>query len=48
MQHIPVANLFRKWYLFSQVIENKILSCLKDSDHVAIMFDESTDCTVTE
>jgi len=32
----------------SQVIENKILKNLKESDHVAIMFDESTDCTVTE
>lgn len=34
--------------VLSQVIENKILSCLKDSDHIAIMFDESTDCTITE
>jgi len=32
----------------SEVIENKILNKLKESDHIAIMFDESTDCTITE
>ena len=32
----------------SEVIENKILKNLKESDNIAIMFDESTDCTVTE
>ena len=32
----------------SEVIENKIVKSLQESDHVAIMFDESTDCTVTE
>jgi len=34
--------------ILSKVIENTILSCLNNSDHIAIMFDESTDCTVTE
>ena len=34
--------------ILSEVIENKILSCVNNSDHIAIMFDESTDCTVTE
>ena len=32
-------------FFLSEVIENKNL---KESDHIAIMFDESTDCTVTE
>ena len=34
--------------ILSEVIENKILRNLKESNHMAIMFDESTDCTVTE
>jgi len=34
--------------ILSEVIENTILSCLNNSDHIAIMFDESTDYTVTK
>ena len=34
--------------ILSEVIENRILRNLKESNHMAIMFDESTDCTITE
>lgn len=34
--------------VLSEVIENRILRNLKESNHVALMFDESTDCTITE
>ena len=31
-----------------EVMENTVLSFINNSEHIAIMFDESTDCTVTE
>ena len=34
--------------ILSEVIENRILRNLKESNHMAIMFDESTHCTITE
>ena len=34
--------------ILSEVMENTILSFINNSEHIAIMFDESTDCTVTE
>lgn len=35
-------------YALSDTIEDSMLTELKASDHIAIMFDETTDCTVTE
>jgi hypothetical protein len=35
-------------YILSEVIENDMLNELKDSEHFAIMFDESSDCTNIE
>lgn len=32
----------------SEVIESRILTEMKESDHFVLMFDETTDCTVTE
>ena len=32
----------------SEVIEKKILNRLRESDHFALMFDDITDCSVTE
>ena len=34
--------------ILSEVMQNTILSFINNSEHIAIMFDESTDCTVTE
>ena len=34
--------------ILSEVIKIRILRNLKESNHMAIMFDESTDCTITE
>ena len=34
--------------ILSEVMENTILSFINNSEYIAIMFDESTDCTVTE
>ena len=35
-------------FILSEVIEIKILRNMKESDHFALMFDETTDCSVTE
>ena len=35
-------------YCLSEVIETGILNSMKESKHVSIMFDETTDCTITE
>ena len=35
-------------YVLSEVIEMGILKEMKESDHFALMFDETTDCTMTE
>ena len=35
-------------FIMSEVIEKKILNRLRESDHFALMFDETTDCSVTE
>lgn len=35
-------------YVLSEVIEQSILTQVKESDHIALMLDETTDCTVTE
>ena len=35
-------------FIMSEVIETHILTEMKASDHFALMFDETTDCTVTE
>ena len=35
-------------FIMSEVIENSILEEMKESDHFALMFDETMDCTVTE
>jgi len=43
--HISVQEMVS---VVSVVIENKILSCLNNYDHIAKMFDESTDRTVTK
>ena len=34
--------------ILSKVIENRILRNLKESKHMTIIFNESTDCTITE
>lgn len=35
-------------YILSEVIETKVLSEMQDSDHFALLLDETSDCTVTE
>lgn len=35
-------------YCLSVVFETGILNSMKESKHISIMFDETTDCTVTE
>ena len=35
-------------YCLSEVIETRILNSMKESKHISIMFDETTDCTATE
>ena len=35
-------------FIMSEIIEMNILKEMKQSDHFALMFDETTDCTVTE
>ena len=35
-------------YCISEVIESKVLNELRESEHFSLMFDETTDCTVTE
>ena len=35
-------------YCISEVIESKILNELRESEHFSLMFDETTDCTITE
>ena len=35
-------------FIMSEVIEKKILNRLRESDHFALMFDETTDCLVPE
>ena len=35
-------------YCISEVIESKILNDLCESEHFSLMFDETTDCTITE
>ena len=35
-------------FILSEVIETKILNNMRESDHFALMFDETTDCSVTE
>ena len=36
------------FYCISEVIESKILNELRESKHFSLMFDETTDCTITE
>ena len=35
-------------FILSEVIENKILNEMREADHFSLMFDETTDCSVTE
>ena len=35
-------------YWLSEVIQNRILNELRESNHFSLMFDETTDCTITE
>ncbi|XP_065843451.1 zinc finger protein 862-like [Oscarella lobularis] len=35
-------------YVLSEVVEKKILKSIRESNHFALMIDETTDCTVTE
>lgn len=35
-------------FILSEIIETKILNNMRESDHFALMFDERTDCSVTE
>ena len=35
-------------FIVSEVLETQILEAIKKSHHFALMFDETTDCTVTE
>ena len=35
-------------FIMSEVIETQILAKMKDSDHFALMLDETTDCSITE
>ena len=35
-------------YCLSEVIEGQIINRMRESDHFSLMFDETTDCTVTE
>ena len=35
-------------FILSEVLEQQILSRMKESEHFALLFDETTDCTVTE
>ena len=34
--------------ILSEIIEIKTLQNMRESDHFALMFDETTDCSVTE
>ena len=49
MQHILVINFIQEMVsVLSEVNENRILRNLKVCNHMAIVFDENTDCTITK
>ena len=46
--HTSDKTIQQMVYVISNVIENQILNEMRESNHFALMFDEATDCTVTE
>ena len=46
MLSILVRKQFKRWCLLC--LEKKILESMRESDHFSILFDDTTNCTVTE